>query len=90
MTFVSIVITCQTCVNGLVQTYELGGKELLENGIAHTIDSGVGGIVYISTCSHQQSTLYQKLTRSVEVLPVSNPCPCQSTRSFFCIEDEDR
>ena len=44
MKFVSIVITCQSCVNGLVQTYELGGRGLLENGIAHTIDSGVGGI----------------------------------------------
>ena len=44
MTFVVIVITCQPCVNGLVQTYELGGRGLLENGIAHTIESGVGGI----------------------------------------------
>ena len=38
--FVSIVITCQPCINGLVQTYELGGRGLLENGIAHINSNG--------------------------------------------------
>ena len=38
--FISTVITCQPCINGLMETYELGGRELLENGIAHTNSNG--------------------------------------------------